>query len=42
MPDGVDVPRRIFRRSQEPLAADVSLIASEFLAAGCDKKQAAS
>ena len=26
------VPRRIFRRSQEPLAADVSLIASEFLA----------
>jgi uncharacterized protein (TIGR00730 family) len=32
MPDGVEVPRRIFRRSQEPLAADVSLIASEFLA----------
>lgn len=27
-----EVPRRIFRRSQEPLAADVSLIASEFLA----------
>ncbi|HEU5490711.1 MAG TPA: TIGR00730 family Rossman fold protein [Gaiellaceae bacterium] len=26
------MPRRIFRRSQEPLAADVSLIASEFLA----------
>jgi hypothetical protein len=26
------VPRRIFRRSQEPLATDVSLIASEFLA----------
>ena len=26
------LPRRIFRRSQEPLAADVSLIASEFLA----------
>ena len=32
MPDDVEVPRRIFRRSQEPLAADVSLIASEFLA----------
>ena len=32
MPDGVEVPRRIFRRSQEPLAADVSLIAAEFLA----------
>jgi len=29
---GVDVPRRIFRRSQETLAADVSLVASEFLA----------
>jgi uncharacterized protein (TIGR00730 family) len=28
----IEVPRRIFRRSQEPLAADVSLIASEFLA----------
>ncbi len=27
-----DVPRRIFRRTHEPLAADVSLIASEFLA----------
>jgi uncharacterized protein (TIGR00730 family) len=26
------LPRRIFRRSAEPLAADVSLIASEFLA----------
>lgn len=32
MPDGSALPRRIFRRSQEPLAADVSLIASEFLA----------
>ena len=32
MADGVEVPRRIFRRSQEPLAADVALIASEFLA----------
>ena len=32
MADGIDVPRRIFRRSQETLAADVSLIASEFLA----------
>jgi uncharacterized protein (TIGR00730 family) len=32
MPDGIEVPRRIFRRTQEPLAADVSLIASEFLA----------
>jgi uncharacterized protein (TIGR00730 family) len=32
MPDGTTLPRRIFRRSQEPLAADVSLIASEFLA----------
>jgi uncharacterized protein (TIGR00730 family) len=32
MADGVEVPRRIFRRTQEPLAADVSLIASEFLA----------
>jgi uncharacterized protein (TIGR00730 family) len=28
----MELPRRIFRRSQEPLAADVSLIASEFLA----------
>jgi hypothetical protein len=28
----IEDPRRIFRRSQEPLAADVSLIASEFLA----------
>jgi uncharacterized protein (TIGR00730 family) len=28
----MEVPRRIFRRTQEPLAADVSLIASEFLA----------
>jgi len=27
----IELPRRIFRRSQEPLAADVSLIASEFL-----------
>ena len=32
MADGIEVPRRIFRRSQETLAADVSLIASEFLA----------
>jgi uncharacterized protein (TIGR00730 family) len=32
MPDGTKLQRRIFRRSQEPLAADVSLIASEFLA----------
>jgi uncharacterized protein (TIGR00730 family) len=32
MAEGVEVPRRIFRRTQEPLAADVSLIASEFLA----------
>jgi len=32
MAGGIEVPRRIFRRSQEPLAADVSLIASEFLA----------
>jgi uncharacterized protein (TIGR00730 family) len=32
MPDGIEVPRRIFRRSEQPLAADVSLIASEFLA----------
>jgi uncharacterized protein (TIGR00730 family) len=28
----IELPRRIFRRSQEQLAADVSLIASEFLA----------
>jgi uncharacterized protein (TIGR00730 family) len=28
----IELPRRIFRRSHEPLAADVSLIASEFLA----------
>jgi uncharacterized protein (TIGR00730 family) len=32
MPNGTKLQRRIFRRSQEPLAADVSLIASEFLA----------
>jgi hypothetical protein len=32
MSERIEVPRRIFRRSQEPLAADVSLIASEFLA----------
>jgi uncharacterized protein (TIGR00730 family) len=32
MLDGTTLPRRIFRRSQEPLAADISLIASEFLA----------
>jgi uncharacterized protein (TIGR00730 family) len=32
MPGGIEVPRRIFRRSQDPLAADVSLIASELLA----------
>ena len=32
MGKALDLPRRIFRRSQEPLAADVSLIASEFLA----------
>ena len=32
MAEGVEEPRRIFRRTQEPLAADVSLIASEFLA----------
>jgi uncharacterized protein (TIGR00730 family) len=32
MSGGVEVPRRIFRRTQEPLAADVSLIASELLA----------
>ncbi len=28
----MELPRRIFNRTQEPLAADVSLIASEFLA----------
>jgi uncharacterized protein (TIGR00730 family) len=28
----IELPRRIFRRSQDTLAADVSLIASEFLA----------
>src|SRR5262249_14846459 len=32
MSEGTALPRRIFRRSQEPLAADVSLIAAEFLA----------
>jgi uncharacterized protein (TIGR00730 family) len=32
MANAAGVPRRIFRRSAEPLAADVSLIASEFLA----------
>jgi uncharacterized protein (TIGR00730 family) len=32
MERGVSEDRRVFRRSQEPLAADVSLIASEFLA----------
>ena len=32
MPDGIEIPRRIFRRSQETVASDVSLIASEFLA----------
>jgi len=32
MAEGIEIPRRIFRRSQETLAADVSLIASEFLA----------
>ena len=32
MANSAGVPRRIFRRSAEPLAADVSLIASEFLA----------
>jgi uncharacterized protein (TIGR00730 family) len=32
MTGGVEMPRRIFRRSHEPLAADVSLIAAEFLA----------
>ena len=32
MANRAGLPRRIFRRSAEPLAADVSLIASEFLA----------
>jgi uncharacterized protein (TIGR00730 family) len=32
MANSAGLPRRIFRRSAEPLAADVSLIASEFLA----------
>jgi uncharacterized protein (TIGR00730 family) len=32
MANQAGLPRRIFRRTQEPLAADVSLIASEFLA----------
>ncbi|HSF61517.1 MAG TPA: TIGR00730 family Rossman fold protein [Gaiellaceae bacterium] len=32
MTSGGALPRRLFRRSQETLAADVSLIASEFLA----------
>ena len=32
MADGIEIPRRIFRRRQETLASDVSLIASEFLA----------
>jgi len=32
MANSAGSPRRIFRRSQEPLAADVSLIAAEFLA----------
>ena len=32
MANSAGAPRRIFRRSAEPLAADVSLIASEFLA----------
>ena len=32
MANSAGPPRRIFRRSAEPLAADVSLIASEFLA----------
>jgi hypothetical protein len=31
MANSAGLPRRIFRRSQEPLAADVSLIAAEFL-----------
>jgi uncharacterized protein (TIGR00730 family) len=32
MANAAGLPRRIFRRSEEPLAADVSLIAAEFLA----------
>jgi uncharacterized protein (TIGR00730 family) len=32
MANQAGLPRRIFRRTEEPLAADVSLIASEFLA----------
>lgn len=32
MANSAGLPRRIFRRTQEPLAADVSLIAAEFLA----------
>jgi uncharacterized protein (TIGR00730 family) len=32
MANKAGLPRRIFRRTEEPLAADVSLIASEFLA----------
>jgi uncharacterized protein (TIGR00730 family) len=32
MENRAGLPRRIFRRTEEPLAADVSLIASEFLA----------
>ena len=32
MANAAGAPRRIFRRSAEPLASDVSLIASEFLA----------
>ena len=32
MANKAGLPRRIFRRTAEPLAADVSLIASEFLA----------
>jgi uncharacterized protein (TIGR00730 family) len=32
MANSAGLPRRIFRRSAEPVAADVSLIASEFLA----------
>ena len=32
MANAAGSPRRIFRHTQEPLAADVSLIASEFLA----------
>ena len=32
MANRAGLPRRIFRRTAEPLAADVSLIASEFLA----------